>query len=73
MLANNLREFTKTIEHLQLNIQKLFYHAPITREQLQDLQQQIQLLTQKAKEANYSFHWMVEMEGIRIEHAFMKA
>jgi hypothetical protein len=28
--ANDLREFTKTIKHLQLSIQELSCHAPIT-------------------------------------------
>ncbi len=68
-----MRESTKTIECMQLNIQKLFYNAPIIQEQLEDLQQQIRLLTQKAKEVNYSFHWMAELVGIKTENAFMKA
>jgi prefoldin subunit 5 len=53
---NDLREFTETIECLQLNIKELLCHAPITQEQLEHMQQQIQLLTQKAEEANYIFH-----------------
>jgi uncharacterized coiled-coil protein SlyX len=71
--ANNLKESTKSIEHLQLNIQELSCHAPITQEQLENLQQQIRLLTQKVKEANYTFHRMAKLEGIRIEKTFMKA
>jgi hypothetical protein len=35
--ANDLRESTKTIKHLQLNIQELSCHVLITQEQLEDL------------------------------------
>jgi hypothetical protein len=31
------------------------------------------LLTPNAKEANYSFHQVPELEGIKTENAFMKA
>jgi hypothetical protein len=33
---------------------------------------QIRLFTEKAEEANYSFHQMAELEVTRIENAFMK-
>lgn len=70
---DNLKESTKTIECLQLSIQELSYHAPIIQDQLEDLKQQIHMLTQKAEEADYTFHQMVELEGIRTKNAFMKA
>jgi hypothetical protein len=31
------------------------------------------LFIRKAKEADYSFHQMAELEGIKTENAFMKA
>ncbi len=40
---------------------------------MEDLKQQIHMLTQKAEEADYTFHQMVELEGIRTKNAFMKA
>ncbi len=66
-------ESNKTIERLQLSIQELSCHVSITQKQLEDLEQQIQLFTQKAEEVEYTFHWMVELEGIKTENAFMKA
>jgi hypothetical protein len=33
---------------------------------------QIRLLTEKAKEENYSFHQMAELEVIRTENTFVK-
>ncbi len=66
-------ESTKTIECLQLSIQELSYHALIIHEQLEDLQLQIWLFTQKIKEENYTFHHMGELEGIRTKNTFMKA
>jgi hypothetical protein len=39
---------------------------------MDDLQMQFQLLTQKAKEADYSFHQMVKLKLIRTENLFMK-
>jgi hypothetical protein len=68
----NLRESIKTIERLQLSIQEPSCHVPITRKQLEDLQQQIWLFTQKAKEADYTFHRMAKLEEIIIENTFMK-
>jgi hypothetical protein len=34
---DNLRESSTTIERLQLNIQELSYHVPITQKQLEDM------------------------------------
>jgi septal ring factor EnvC (AmiA/AmiB activator) len=42
--VDDLKKSTKTIECIQLNVQKLSYHAPIIQEQLEDLQTQIQFL-----------------------------
>jgi hypothetical protein len=35
--VDDLKEYIETIECLQLNIQELSYHTPITHEQLEDM------------------------------------
>jgi FtsZ-binding cell division protein ZapB len=70
--AYDFRKSIETIERLQLNVQELSCHAPITQEQLDVLQMQIQSFTQKAKEVDYSFHRMAELEVIRTKNVFMK-
>jgi hypothetical protein len=39
---------------------------------MEDLQMQIQFLTRKAEEGDYSFHRIVELEVITTENSFMK-
>ncbi len=57
---------------MQQNVQKLSCHVPITQEQLEDMQTQIWFLTQKVKEVGYSFHWITQLEVIRIKNTFME-
>jgi hypothetical protein len=62
----------ETIKSLQLNVQELSCHVPITQKQLNDMYMQIRTLTQKAEKADYSFHQMAKLEVIKIENAFVK-